>query len=113
MHVPVEVDGGAVTKDVNMFEGHGYFGGLTELGGGAGGRGPYKGSAIYTSNMTADNMNLYNQYKYSSGQNMDFLNTGTMARQDMNFSQYRGGGWDGIALSEEFLWDYYSRVSDP
>uniref|UniRef100_A0AAX7SGC8 Desmoglein 2 n=1 Tax=Astatotilapia calliptera TaxID=8154 RepID=A0AAX7SGC8_ASTCA len=39
MHVPVEVDGGAVTKDVNMFEGHGYFGGLAELGGGAGGRG--------------------------------------------------------------------------
>uniref|UniRef100_A0AAX7U693 Desmoglein 2 n=1 Tax=Astatotilapia calliptera TaxID=8154 RepID=A0AAX7U693_ASTCA len=68
--------------------------------------------AIYTSNMTADNMNLYNQYKYSSGQNMDFLNTGTMARQDMNFSQYRGGAWDGIALSEEFLWDYYSRKSD-
>ncbi|XP_035761990.1 desmoglein-2-like, partial [Neolamprologus brichardi] len=112
MHVPVEVDGGAVTKDVNMFEGHGYYGGLAELGGAAGGRGPYKGSAIYTSNMTADNMNLYNQYKYSSGQNMDFLNTGTMARQDMNFSQYRGGAWDGIALSEEFLWDYYSRKSD-
>uniref|UniRef100_I3JTH5 Desmoglein-2 n=1 Tax=Oreochromis niloticus TaxID=8128 RepID=I3JTH5_ORENI len=86
--------------------------GEDNLGGAAGGRGPYKGSAIYTSNMTADNVNLYNQYKYSSGQNMDFLNTGTMPRQDMNFSQYRGGAWDGIALSEEFLWDYYVRKSD-
>lgn len=110
MHVPVEVDGGAVNmKDVNSFERAGYIGGLTDVGGAAGGRGTF-GSAVHTSTWTANNMNLYNQY--SSGlDNTEFMNVGMMGGQDMSFSQYRGGAFDGMALSEQFLWDYYSNVS--
>ncbi|XP_030608214.1 desmoglein-2-like [Archocentrus centrarchus] len=113
MRVPVELDGGAVNiKDINTYEGKGYIGGLTDLGGAAGGRGTL-GSAVHTSAWTADNMNLYNQYKYSSGlDNMEFMNTGMMAGQDMSLSQYRSGAFDGMALSDQFLWDYYSSKSD-
>uniref|UniRef100_A0A3Q0S8E3 Desmoglein 2 n=1 Tax=Amphilophus citrinellus TaxID=61819 RepID=A0A3Q0S8E3_AMPCI len=77
-------------------EDKGYFGGLTDLGGAAGGRGTL-GSAVHTSTWTADNMNLYNQYKYSSGlDNVEFMNTGMMAGQDMSLSQYRSGAFDGM-----------------
>lgn len=114
LHVPVEVDGEAVNaKDINTYQGRGYLGGLADfggaLGGGALGGGAY-GGAFNTSNLTAENMHMYNQYNNTSGQmNVD---TGMMTGQEHHFSQYGAGVFDGMALSEQFLGEYYSSKSN-
>ncbi|XP_028282552.1 desmoglein-2-like [Parambassis ranga] len=107
LHVPVEVDAGTVNaKNINTFEGKGFLGGLR----GAGGAGMIS-STVNT--LTAENMHLYNQYKYSSGQEeMDFRGTGMMRGQDFGFSRYDGSAFDGMALSDHFLEEYYSSKSD-
>lgn len=99
-------------KDINTYQGRGYLGGLADfggaLGGGALGGGAY-GGAFNTSNLTAENMHMYNQYNNTSGQmNVD---TGMMTGQEHHFSQYGAGVFDGMALSEQFLGEYYSSVS--
>ncbi|KAM9323251.1 desmoglein-2-like protein [Pholidichthys leucotaenia] len=99
----VEVDGGRVNaKDINTLRGRRYLGGLVDLGGASGG-----------ANLRAEDMHMYNYYRYSSGQeDMEFMKTGMMGGQDMNLSHYRGGVFDGMALSDEFLWEYYSAKSN-
>ncbi len=121
LHAPVEVDGvtaGVTTgvtsgvtsgvtagaRNVSGFGGKGYLERLVELGGAAG--------AGNTSHMTAEEMHLYNQYNQSGGQvEMDYTGAGMMTGQEHAFSQYRAGMFDGMALSEQFLGEYYSSVS--
>lgn len=107
LHVPLEVDSGTVNaKNINTLEGKGFLGGLRGEAGGAG----MISSTVNT--LTAENMHLYNQYKYSSGQEeMDFRGTGMMTGQDFGFSRFDGSAFDGMALSNHFLEEYYSSVS--
>lgn len=112
LHFPVEVDGGTMNaKDINTFGGKGYLGGLAEVGGGAAVGGAALG-AINTSSLTAEEMHLYNQYNNSFGQvEMDYMGGGMMTGQGHLYSKYRTGVFDGMSLSDEFLWQYYSSVS--
>ncbi|XP_045907501.1 desmoglein-2 isoform X1 [Micropterus dolomieu] len=112
LHFPVEVDGGTMNaKDINAFGGKGYLGGLAEVGGGAAVGGAALG-AINTSSLTAEEMHLYNQYNNSSGQvEMDYMGGGMMTGQGHLYSKYRTGVFDGMSLSDEFLWQYYSSKS--
>ncbi|XP_068196504.1 desmoglein-2-like protein [Antennarius striatus] len=104
LNAPVEVDGGTINiRNINGYGEGGYTGGLTELGGGAG--------VINTSNMTAENMYLYNQYNQSRGQTEDFLGCGMLTGQQHLFEKHRTGAFDGMALSDEFLGQYYSSKS--
>ncbi|KAK9539280.1 hypothetical protein VZT92_004396 [Zoarces viviparus] len=109
LHAPAEVDRGTINvRNTNTYEGNMYQGRLTELGGAAGG-----GGALNTSILTSENMDLYNQYRHSSGQaGMDYVDAGMMTGQGQRFSQYRAGAFDGMALSDQFLGEYYSSKSD-
>lgn len=105
----MEVDGGAVTT----LNANNYGGGFTEhLGaaGGAVGGGAAIGGAVNTSTLTAEDIHLYNRYRHFSGQE-DIMGMGTMTGQGHFFSQYRAGVFDGMALSDQFLGEYYSSVS--
>ncbi|XP_026169693.1 desmoglein-2-like [Mastacembelus armatus] len=102
LHVPLEVDGG---KNVNTFGAKGSSGGLAEFG--AAGGGAALGGAANTSTFTAANMNIYNQYKHVTGQEGAGIATG----QEYLFSQYGAGVFDGMALSDLFLEEYYSSKS--
>ncbi|TNN61085.1 Desmoglein-2 [Liparis tanakae] len=95
-------------KNINTYEGKGFLGGLVELGGAAGGSG-----AIHNSILTTENMNQYNQYRHSSGQmGMDHTDAGMMTGHRQMGSQYMGGIFDGMALSDQFLGEYYSSKSN-
>ncbi|GAA6234747.1 desmoglein-2-like [Lates japonicus] len=110
LQVPVEVDGGAVTTT----NAKSYGGGFTQLVGAAGGAvggGAAIGGAINTSTLTAEDIHLYNRYRHFSGQE-DIMGTGTMMGQEHFFSQYRAGVFDGMALSDQFLGEYYSSKSN-
>ncbi|XP_076601401.1 desmoglein-2-like protein [Chaetodon auriga] len=112
LHVPVEVDGSAVNaKDVNNFGGKGYLDRLADVGGPAGG-GAALGGAVNTSVWTSENRQLSNQYNHTSGLvEMDYTGAGMMAGQEHLFSQYRNEVFDGMALSDQFLEEYYSSKS--
>lgn len=106
----MEVDGGTLhAKNVNTLEGKGYLGGLAELGGAAGG-GAAIGSAMNTT-LTSENMHMYNQYNHSSGQLGMGYTDGMMTGQEHHFSRYGAGAFDGMALSDQFLGEYYASVS--
>ncbi|XP_070831279.1 desmoglein-2-like protein [Chaetodon trifascialis] len=112
LHVPVEVDGNTVNaKDTNNFGGKGYLDALADVGGPAGG-GAALGGAVNTSVWTSANGHMSNQYHHTSGQvEMDYMGAGMMAGQEHLFSQYRTDIFDGIALSDQFLEEYYSSKS--
>ena len=114
LHIPAEVDGGTLkTKNINTYGGKGYLGGLAEVGGAAGGGAAL--GAMNASTLTAENMHMYNQYNHSSGQmDMDYAGGGgMMTGQEHLYSRYRAGAglFDGMALSDDFLGEYYSSVS--
>ncbi|XP_042353188.1 desmoglein-2-like [Plectropomus leopardus] len=114
LHAPVDLGGGSMNaKNVNTFDEKGYLGGMAELGGAAG-AGAALGGAINQSTLTTENMHLYNQYNQSGGQvGMDFRDAGgMMTGQENLYSRYRTGAFDGMALSDQFLWDYYSTKSN-
>lgn len=101
---PVEVDGGGavITKDIQTLSGGAALGG----GGGGGGGGAFGGGTWM------DTMDHYNQYSYYGRQgHMGHMQGGTMTGQEHYFSQSRAGFFDGMALSEDFLEEYYSSVS--
>lgn len=54
--------------------------------------------------MTMDRFNLY-------GEHMDAKYVDGMMLGHGHYSQYSGGAFDGMALSSEFLGEYYSNVS--
>ncbi|XP_072219200.1 desmoglein-2-like protein isoform X2 [Leuresthes tenuis] len=110
---PGEVDGDIVNiKDIKNYEGNGYIeGGFGESGGAVGGAGGC--IDLTTSTVTAENMHLYNQYGYLRGQNeTEFMGGGMMIGQDMSFTHYKGGAFDGMALSDHFLGEYYVTKSN-
>nr|XP_040027751.1 desmoglein-2-like [Gasterosteus aculeatus aculeatus] len=105
LYVPEQVNVGTVNN--NSFGAKGYPGGMVELGGVAGG-----GAALHNS-FSRENQDLYNQHHVSSGQvGMDYVDAGMMAGRERLFSRYRAEAFDGMALSDHFLADYYSRQSD-
>lgn len=115
LHVPAEVDGGTLTtKNVNNYQAQGYDGGLVDFGGAAGG-GVGGGGGFGTSSWSADNRNLYNQYsqfgQFGQGDQVDVMAPAMMTGQEHSVSHYKGGVFDGMALSEHFLADYYDSVS--
>ncbi|KAM9349915.1 desmoglein-2-like protein [Symphorus nematophorus] len=117
LHGPVEVDCGTVNaKNINIYGGKGYLGGLAGAGAAAGGGAAL--GAMNTSTLTAENMHMYNQYNHSSGQmEMDYAGGGgMMTGQEHLYSQYRTGAgagvFDGMALSDDFLGEYYSSKSN-
>ncbi|XP_035526636.1 desmoglein-2-like [Morone saxatilis] len=120
LHVPVEVDGGTINvKNVNAFGGKGYVGRLAEVGGAAGGGAAGGGAALggmNTSTLTAENMHLYNQYnKYNQSigkVEMDYAGAGMMTGEEMFFSRYMAGAFDGMALPDQYLGEYYSSKSN-
>ncbi|XP_012730885.3 desmoglein-2 [Fundulus heteroclitus] len=103
--VPMQVDGGTIKMgDINMSGGQAYLDNLVctqpPMGGGG--------------TLTAEDMNMYNtyNYKYSGGQNqIDFMGGGAMAGQNMNFSQHRATASSGMALSDQYLGQYFSAES--
>lgn len=111
MPAPVEVDGGHITtQNINNYANR-YTGGQVEQGGANFG-GAASGGAVNMSTVTAENMHQYNQYNYSGGQmGTDYTGAGMMTAQEHLYSRYRAGAFDGMALSEEFLGEYYSSVS--
>ncbi|XP_004079413.1 desmoglein-2 [Oryzias latipes] len=99
-YVQVPVETGDIqlnAKDINTFGGQGYLqGGGSALGGG-----------LNMSTLSAENRRLYSQYGQSFVHDQtDFMSSG-MTGQEMGFSSYRGGAFDGIALSDRFLEEYY------
>ncbi|XP_044076579.1 desmoglein-2-like [Siniperca chuatsi] len=113
LHAPVEVDGGTINmKNINTLGGKRYIREMAEVGGAAGGGTTICG-AINTATLTAEDMYRYNQYNHSSGQaEMDYIGAGMMTGQRHNFSQYRAEMFDGMALSGQFLGEYYSSKSN-
>ncbi|XP_034411816.1 desmoglein-2-like [Cyclopterus lumpus] len=109
LHAIGDIDLGTIhARNNNTYEGKGFLGGMIELGGAAGGSG-----ARHTSTLTAENMDQYNQYRHSSGQvGMDHMDAGMMTGQRQQFSQNRAGIFDGMALSNQFLGEYYSSKSN-
>ncbi|CAG5896669.1 unnamed protein product [Menidia menidia] len=109
LQIPTEVEGGTVTlQDINQFEGKGHFEGLVESGGVGGGR--VDGADAFGTTVTAENMHLYNQYGHFIGRDdMQYMGQGTMLGQHSN---YTDGAFDGMALSEHFLGEYYLTKSN-
>lgn len=72
-------------------------GGYTEFGGGFGG-------------MTTEDVHLYTQYQKLHGHG-DYVGGGMGTGQSKYYSQRQFGAFDGMALSENFLGNYYLSVS--
>lgn len=67
---------------------------------------------LNTSGAMTNNMHLYNRYNHSGGQvEVDYVGGGMMTGEDHLHSQYRARVFDGMALSDAFLEEYYSSVS--
>ncbi|XP_037643752.1 desmoglein-2-like isoform X2 [Sebastes umbrosus] len=105
---PVQVYPGTMnTNTFNTLEGKGYVGELNALGGAAGGAG-----ALNYSTLTTNDMYLHDKYGHSGGQvGMDYMDGGTMTGQEHRFSTYRAGAFDGMALSHQYLGEYYASKS--
>lgn len=103
--MPVDVDGGATNaKNINTFGRKVYKGGMTEFGAAGGGAGL---GAVNTSTLTTENMHMYNQYGHYGGHDeMDFR--GTVGH---HLHRYTTGAFDGLAVSDQFLEEYYLHVS--
>ncbi|XP_034469314.1 desmoglein-2-like isoform X2 [Hippoglossus hippoglossus] len=110
LHVPIEVDGGAANlKSNNNYESKGYLGSLANIGGGVGGGAGY-GGGIDTSNLTAEEFAMYSRYERDFAQEEADYRLG--AGMGAEFSGYGGGAFDGMALSEHFLQEYYTNKSN-
>lgn len=94
--------------NINSFGGNGCLGGLVEVEEEAG-KGAALGGAVNTS--TWMNTHLYSQYPNRGQEEMDYMGAGMMTGQEHRFSQYMAGAFDGMALSDQFLEEYYSSVS--
>ncbi|KAM8850390.1 desmoglein-2-like protein [Spinachia spinachia] len=114
LHVPEQVHVGTVNaKNNSAYGGQGYSGGLMEIGGAAGAAGA--GGALHNSFYSHEKQDLYNQHHVSGGQvGMDYVEAGMMTGQgrEQLFSRYRAEAFDGMALSDHFLAEYYSSKSN-
>ncbi|XP_059201028.1 desmoglein-2-like protein isoform X2 [Centropristis striata] len=108
MHVPVEAGGATVNaENMNTFDGKVNLGGLIELGAAAGGGAAFGGGM---NTLTKENMHMYNTYNSQMG--MDYMDGGMMTGQEHLYSRYNAGAFDGMALSEQFLGEYYSSKAN-
>ena len=95
--------------DVGAAGGNGFLGGFgsgAALGGGAGAKGGFNSSSL----LTTENIHRYRQFG-EQDMEMDYIGGGMMTGQDQFSSRYRAGAYDGMALSEGFLAEYYGSVS--
>ncbi|XP_071773116.2 desmoglein-2-like protein [Centroberyx gerrardi] len=110
LQVPVEVDHGTVRPvDVNTVGGNAFLGGFgagAALGGGAGAIGGLTSSSL----LTTENMHQYNQF--GDHMEMDYMGGGMMTVKDQFSSRFRAGAYDGMALSEGFLAEYYGSKAN-
>lgn len=108
---PAEVDHATIdAKNVNRYEGKGFLGGLTDLGGAGGGAGGGGAGGMNISTLTSEN--IYNQYNHSRGQvEVDYRVGGMTMGQEHFYSKNQFGLFDGMALPYEFLGEYYFKVS--
>ncbi|XP_034039169.1 desmoglein-2-like [Thalassophryne amazonica] len=107
MTAPVEVDHGAKgAANFNTFGRHCYYGGITagELAAG----GAALGGGFST--LTTENIHQHGQYQHSSG-HMDMA-TGLISGGEHHLSTYRADVYEGMALSEEFLGEYYTSKAN-
>uniref|UniRef100_A0A3B4B9I4 Cadherin domain-containing protein n=1 Tax=Periophthalmus magnuspinnatus TaxID=409849 RepID=A0A3B4B9I4_9GOBI len=98
---PMEVDGGPgpVTKDIN------YLSGGAAMGGGGAAAGGGFGGGLHST--WTENMDHFNQYSYLNRHgHHGFSQGGTLTGHDHYLTQSRGA-FDGMALSEGFLGEYY------
>lgn len=106
LKVPVEVDHGSIKAvDVQKYGGNSFFG----LGGGGGGTGGrHEG---FTSLSTWDRYGYKDFHHGNGGVEVDGRGTGmggvNMTGREDSSSWFRGGAYDGIALSDSFLEEYY------
>ncbi|XP_029380665.1 desmoglein-2-like [Echeneis naucrates] len=100
LHVPVEVDHGALNGKTSLEMKQGL--GLAAAGGAA-----FAGATT----LTTDEMRNYGHY-FSGREDRKITDAEMMAAQEHMFSQYRGGAFDGMALSDAFLEEYYSSKSN-
>uniref|UniRef100_UPI0037E909E1 desmoglein-2-like protein n=1 Tax=Semicossyphus pulcher TaxID=241346 RepID=UPI0037E909E1 len=119
--VPVEVDAGVKelhrgdTIKYGMASGVGTTGrgatgrgstGRGSTGGGPTGGGPTGGGATAGGSIYA--ADLFHNYSY----NKEDIHSGTMSGHQHHYSQYTTGASDGMALSHQFLGDYYLSKSE-
>lgn len=106
----IEVDGSTlITKDIKNITGSG-FQRQTDCGGVAVGGGAFGGG--FNTSCWTENMEKYNRYSHYNGQgNMRYVHGGTMTGQDHYYSQKSAGVFDGMALSDQYLMEYYANVS--
>lgn len=108
LHTPVEVGGGKIeTQEILSYGGHGYLKGLVDVDGAIG-----KGGAIRTSTSDLSMSKQYRKYTHPIRQ-MEIGQMGgeIIMGQRRHYSQHRSGIFDGMALSDAFLDEYYSNVS--
>lgn len=105
---PAEVDHRTVdAKNIDRYEGKGFLGGLTDLGGaGSGGAG-----GMNMSTLTSEN--IYRQYNSGGQVEVDYRVGGMATGQERFYSKNQFGVFDGMALPYEFLGEYYFNVSRP
>ncbi|KAK7945585.1 hypothetical protein WMY93_001313 [Mugilogobius chulae] len=99
---PVEVDGGGgvITKDVNHLSGG------AALGGGGFG----VNSSTWTENI--DRYNQYSSFYRGQGHRGGYFRGDTLTAHDRYLTQSGAGAFDGMALSEGFLGEYYSNKAN-
>lgn len=92
----VDASGSYGAKGYQEFQGLGVVGGGAAGGGGAG--------------LITEDLRSYGQHGQFLMTQEELIDSGMAGGQHV-FSQYRGGAFDGMALSEQFLDEYYSSVS--
>ena len=117
MSIPTEVDHGHIVTDGKTTGGMGFLGGANNgwgIEGGSGGAGGAGGG--FTSSESMYHYSGYHQHGRGGRQTDYEAGAGAMTGQhghhtSQQGSGYRGGMYDGMALSEGFLHEYYSTVS--
>lgn len=104
-----------IAQDVNRYKGTGCLGGLVDVDGGFGGGvggGAVIGGGMNTSEWETEHMHLSNQYNHMNGRiEMDYAAGGAMAGQNIYSRYNRADVFDGMALSDQFLEEYFASVS--
>lgn len=99
----MEVGGGATQVNINTYGKKGYQEDSAQFGAAGGG---VALGGLNTSTLTTENMHMYNQYRHFGRQDeMDFTGTGMITGQQQHLF------YDGMALSDQFLGEYYMTVS--
>lgn len=90
-HIPVDA------TDTRRYASKGGLGGYPEFGGASGG-------------MTTENLQMYSQYQKVHGHE-EYFGGGMVTGKNNYYSRREFGAFDGMALSDNFLGNYYISVS--